>query len=116
MMLRVSGQVSGEHADLSLVTGHGMDDGGVPYGRSLIAFVEAVMGDDDGVLANRRQQLAEAIGGEALVDATAVIAMFNYLDRVADATGIPLDEMLESTTKDIRSSLGIDEWKTAKSR
>ena len=115
MMLRVSGQISGEDADLSLVTGQGVDDGGIPYGRSLIAFVEAVMGDDDEMLANQRQQLAEAIGGTALVDAIAVIAMFNYLDRVADATGIPLDEMLESITKDIRSSLGIDEWKAAKS-
>lgn len=116
MMLRVSGQISGEDADLSLVTGQGVDDGGIPYGRSLIAFVEAVMGDNDEVLVNRRQQLAEEIGGEGLVDAAAVIAMFNYVDRVADATGIPLDEILESTTKDIRSSLGIDEWRAEKSR
>jgi len=73
------------------------------------------MGDDNGVLANWRQQLAEEIGGEGLVDAAAVIAMFNYADRVADATGIPLDEMLDSTTREIRSHLGIDNFKLAKS-
>lgn len=96
--------------------GHGLGDGGVAHGQSLVAFVEAVMGDDDGVLANRREQLAEEIGSEGLVDAIAVIAMFNYVDRVADATGIPLDEMLDSTTEELRSELGIDNFKSEKSR
>ena len=112
----MSGQVSGDDVDPSLVMGHGLGDGGVAHGQSLVAFVEAVMGDDDGVLANRREQLAEEIGSEGLVDAIAVIAMFNYVDRVADATGIPLDEMLDSTTEELRSELGIDDFKSAKSR
>lgn len=113
MLLRVSGQVSGEDVDLSLVTGQGLGDGGVAHGQSLVAFVEAVMGDDDAVLASRRAQLAKEIGDEGLVDTAAVIAIFNYYDRVADATGIPLDQMLDSPTEGLRSELGIDGFKSA---
>ena len=116
MLLRVSSQVSGEDVDLSLVTGHGSGDGGIVHGRSLVAFTEALMGDDEKALANRRKQLAEEIGDEGLVDAVAVVAIFNYYDRVADATGIPLDEMLDSTTEEIRSSLGINDFKSAKTQ
>lgn len=115
MLLSVSGQVSGDDVDLSLVTGHALGDGGVVHGQSLVAFAEAVMGDDDGVLANRREQLVEEIGGEGLVDAAAVIAIFNSIDRIADATGISLDEMLDSMSGGIRSELGIDNFKKAKS-
>lgn len=32
------------------------------------------------------------MGGPAVVDASAVIAMFNIMDRIADTTGIPIDE------------------------
>jgi len=36
-------------------------------------------------------RLTEALGTDALVDAAAVVANFNAIDRIADATGIPID-------------------------
>jgi hypothetical protein len=52
--------------------------------------------------------LKQALGIKGLVDAAAVVGFFNAIDRVADATGIPLDpERLESTA-DFRAELCID--------
>jgi alkylhydroperoxidase family enzyme len=74
----------------------------------LVEFAEAVIGGDDDWLARARSRLSERFGAEGLVDAAAVIGFFNAIDRVADATGIPLDpERLESTA-DFRAELGID--------
>jgi len=41
------------------------------------------------------------------VDACALIAAFNVVDRVADATGIPLDPMLYAGSGDVREELGL---------
>jgi hypothetical protein len=42
-----------------------------------------------------------------MVDASAVAAMFNAIDRVADSTGCPIDEDRLEPTADFRESLGI---------
>jgi hypothetical protein len=74
----------------------------------LVEFAEAVVGDDDDRLTRARAALTERLGANGLVDAAAVVGFFNAIDRVADATGIPLDaERLESTA-DFRAQLGID--------
>ncbi len=67
-----------------------------------------MVGDDDDRLAPTRAELSERLGAKGLVDAAAVVGFFNAIDRVADATGIPLDpERLESTA-DFRAELGLD--------
>jgi hypothetical protein len=67
-----------------------------------------VVGGDNERLAQARAGLSERLGPERLVDAAAVVGFFNAIDRVADASGIPLDpERLESTA-DFRAELGID--------
>lgn len=48
------------------------------------------------------------MGEEALVDAAAVCALFNAIDRVADATGIPLEPDKAADTAEMRRNLGID--------
>ena len=48
------------------------------------------------------------MGGEALSDAAAVAALFNAIDRVADATGIPLEDDKAAMTETMRAQLGID--------
>ena len=74
----------------------------------LVEFAEAAVGGDDDRLAQARARLSERLGVKGLVDAAAVVGFFNAIDRVADATGIPLDpERLESTA-DFRAELGID--------
>ena len=52
--------------------------------------------------------------GEALVDACGVAATFNAIDRVADSTGIPIDEARLEPTAD-PGSLGINAFPSGKS-
>ena len=81
---------------------------GVPAVDRLVAFAEAVIGSDPQALADAREQLGSALGEAALVDAAATVALFNAIDRVADATGIPLESDKAADTFDFRRDLGID--------
>lgn len=83
-------------------------DGSIPHGGLLVEFAEAVLGSDDKRLARARMRLTEALGTDALVDAAAVVANFNAIDRIADATGIPIDAERVELTADLRAELGID--------
>lgn len=71
-------------------------------------FAEAVLGGDEASLARARMRLTEALGTDALVDAAAVVANFNAIDRIADATGIPIDAERVELTADLRAELGIN--------
>jgi len=105
--------MSDNEYDLSAVIENGVGDSGVAYGETLLRFVEAVMGDEEDALRHSRQELLEKLGSEELVDSAAVIATFNKMDRIADSTGIPLDGMLDVTTIDIRSEIGLDRFPSA---
>jgi len=47
------------------------------------------------------------------VDAAAVGATFNMMDRIADSTGIPLDGPLDVMTVDMRTEMGLDQLPSA---
>lgn len=94
--------------DLSAVTGAVQSDGGVPHGRLLIVFAEVVLGEDEEALARARAALSQVIGPAGLADAAAVIGLFNAIDRVADATGIPLEAEKAEASADFRAALGVD--------
>ena len=82
--------------------------GGIPSGELLVEFAEAVVGGDDERLARARAGLSANLGAAGLVDAAAVVGFFNAIDRVADATGIPLDPERLDGTADFRAELGLD--------
>jgi hypothetical protein len=82
----------------------------VPHGRALIEFADAVLGDDDTVLAQARQAVLAALGPAELADAAAVVGLFNAIDRVADATGIPLEPEKAAASADFRTALGLDRF------
>jgi hypothetical protein len=79
----------------------------------LLAFADAVI-VDVGTLDSARAALVARAGDEAMIDASAVIAGFDAITRVADGTGIPLEQPKAEATADWRSSLGIDAFWTAK--
>ena len=86
----------------------------VPQGHLLIGFAEAVAGGDEGRLARARAALLAAMGAAAVVDAAGVVGFFNAIDRVADATGTPLDAKTLADTESLRRALGIDRFAAAK--
>lgn len=92
--------------------GQGEGDGGVPHGDLLVRFAEAVLDPDDAALSAVRAEVSEAMGDPALVDTAAVAALFNAIDRIADATGIPLEPWKAEQTADFRAALGINQFES----
>ena len=88
-------------------------DSGVAHGRMLLEFAEAVLGGDDAALSRARAELMTALGPRGLVDAAAVVGLFNAIDRVADATGIPLEAEKAAASADFRAALGLDRFAVA---
>ena len=71
------------------------------------------MADDDGALKRERETLLDALGPAAFVDACGVVGAFNVVDRIADATGIPLDGPLQDMSVDVRQELGLARFAAA---
>jgi len=106
-LLRESSRAKGESYDLSLLTGT-KGDGNIPHGALLVVFAEAVLGNDDWRLQEVQAAIRDQIGDAAFVDAAAIVATFNAIDRVADATGIPIEDSKAASTADVRAALGIN--------
>ena len=92
----------------------GTGDGGISHGQALMAFAEATLGDGNRALGDARRSLLEVLGPTALVDAAAVVGLFNAIDRVADATGTPLEVWKAEASSDFRSAIGIDDFMSRK--
>jgi hypothetical protein len=110
LLLRASGVTHNRDYDLNSVTGAVRGDGGVLHGRLLVEFAEAVLGEDEAALTRARIALSEAIGPAGLADAAGVVGLFNAIDRVADATGIPLEAEKAAASADFRAALGVDRF------
>jgi len=87
---------------------------GVPHATEYVAFADAAISAEAGSLILTRASLIKAVGVEAMIDAAAVIAGFDGITRIADATGIPLEPPKAEQTVDLRASLHIDEFASAK--
>ncbi len=85
-------------------------DSGVLGGRILTAFVAAVMARDGEV---PRREVRDAVGDAGFVDACGVLANFNMMTRIADATGIPIDDGMNMATTEMRQRLGIESFASA---
>lgn len=96
-----------------MVEGRRQGDGGVLHGAQLLAFTDAVMRADPGGVRRERAKLRARIGDEAFVEVCAVIGFFNIVDRVADATGIPLDEPLLFMSAEVRAELDLARFASA---
>lgn len=82
---------------------------GIPQGRELLRFATAAQRQSSD-LPTARQAVVDALGDEGLIEAAATVAVFNGLVRVADGTGIQLDDGLESVSAKDRSALGLDRY------
>ncbi len=113
MLLRVSGQMTGADVDMAAVNGHVSDQAGIAHAAELVAFTEAVMGTDEAALETTRGALRAVLSPEAFVDACAVIGAFNVVDRIADSTGIPLDEPMVAMTEEVRADLDLARFRSS---
>lgn len=87
---------------------------GVPGAGVLLPFADAALSFDPARIAAARAAVGAALGEAAVVDAAAVIAGFNGITRIADATGIPLEDAKAERTEDWRHAIGIDAFRAAK--
>ena len=112
-MLRVSSETAGLEANLDSVVEGEQVDSKLPGGDALLQFAEVALGDDAEAIGAARQRVSAALGEAATVDAAGVIANFQRMVRIADATGIPLDEPMAVMSQQIRKKLGIDDYSSA---
>ncbi|MCY4190053.1 MAG: alkylhydroperoxidase-related (seleno)protein, partial [Rhodospirillaceae bacterium] len=63
-----------------------------------------------------REALQREIGDAALVDAAGVLAIYDAVVKIADATGIPLEEAKAEMSADFRDDLGINDYPSAAGR
>jgi hypothetical protein len=114
MMLRASTQDDiGDNLNLHAVIDGANTDSGVPHSSELINFVDgALTGTPD--LATARSKLVEAAGAEVTADAAAVIGNFQRMTRIADSTGIPVEEATAAMTTDLRNDLRLNDFVTAR--
>src|SRR5437773_2236490 len=106
MALRASTKRSGGDADITAITRAQASDGGVEHGALLIELVDAVV-DGRADPAPARRRLVAAAGPGLLVEAAAVLAMFHLNDRVADAIGAPLDDLMIDYRRKLGEKMGI---------
>ena len=93
-----------------------MGDCDIPGGALLIDFAEAILGGDEARLARTRAAIVAAMGAAALVDAAGIAGLFNAIDRVADATGTPLEEGKAADTASLRDAIGINKFDAIRAR
>jgi hypothetical protein len=107
MMLRASSKKTGGDADITAITREQASDGGVEHGALLIELVDTVI-DEAADPAPPRRRLVAAAGPGLLVEAAAVLGMFHLNDRVADAMGAPLDELMVDYRRKLGARMGLD--------
>ena len=112
MLLRASGQPDQKDYDLNSVTDDHADSG-VDFGHWLRSLTEATIQNRWDDLAPIRDRADVAMGTQSMVDTLVVASGFNGITRVADATGIPLDENTQQMTIDMRESTGIERFNYA---
>ena len=73
-----------------------------------------MVGEDNAALAQARHAVMHILGPAAMVDAAGVAANFERMVRIADATGIPLDDRMATLTKEVREALHLERFAASK--
>lgn len=105
-MLRWSAQETGRTVELAGIIDPAVDSG-LLGGRELITLAQQVRlaGPDRRAL----DRVAEVLGLPAAVDAAAVAANFQVMNRVVDATGLPIGKRRRDDNAALISTLRLDQ-------
>ena len=71
------------------------------------------MGEDEEALGRARKALRAVLSSAAFVDTCATIGAFNVVDRIADSTGIPLDDSMLAMSAQVRVELDLARFGSA---
>ena len=113
MMLRASSSANDLEVDLSQVRGDASENDAVPHAPALSALVDASINDLDALPA-ARSALVEATDTATMLDASAVVANFEMMTRIADGTGTrhPSDRL--DSMSDISTALDLNQFVSAR--
>ena len=106
-MLRASTEATSTPLDARAITDPAVDPG-IPAGTALLAFTDAAL--IGGPLEAARANLLEAVGPTGLVDTAGVIGNFEMMNRIANATGMPVGKGTLKRTAAWRTVLGLDRF------
>ena len=85
---------------------------GLPHGAELLALTDAVVLRQFDRLDACREAVREVLGAAGLADAAATIGSYNAIVKVADATGIELEDATSKLIEDVRDDFGLYDTKT----
>lgn len=77
-------------------------------------LVAAVVGDDAARAGAARALVVDRFGTEWLIDASAVVANFEMMTRLADATGARLPPEQIDAAAQLRAEMGLDAFPSAR--
>ena len=103
--------MAGTEVDVAAVRSAVPAGSGVEHGADLLAFTDAVMRGEAATA--ERARLRAVLSPDAFVDVAAVIGSFNVVDRIADATGIPLDDVMIAMSAEVRRQLDLGAFASA---
>ena len=106
-MLRASAAATHEPLDARALMDSDIDPL-VAGGAALIRFVTALLTAGDIEQEVTRAAVGAALGPGGLVDAAAVFGNFEMMNRIADATGMPVPRHRMASTGDWQEEIGID--------
>jgi hypothetical protein len=114
LLLRASSEIEGAPADVKAVRDDAAADASnVPHAGVLLAWADATSRGDAREIVAARDRVVSAAGAAAAVDAAAIMANFERMTRIADATGIPLDGPMNALSADIQETLGLRTFRSA---
>jgi hypothetical protein len=105
-MLSWSSEETNTPFELLAVTDRSVDPL-VPGGKTLLAFVDAVVNRVTPEIAEAGAALTNELGRDALVNAASVIGNFEMMNRVADGTGMPVGQGTRRRRADLIERLGL---------
>ena len=112
MFLRESGRATNLKINLEALITPTIEIG-VPGGKEILNFAEALIGTDRSKLDKTRINLADTIGPAAVSAAAAIAANFSKNDRIANGCGIPTEPKMLKASKDIRKDLRLNDFRSA---
>ena len=83
---------------------------GIPGGTEILQFVDAVLEVGDRSADEARADLVEALDEPSLLDAASVFGNFEMMNRVAEASGIPIAQQSIDRNADLIEQLGISSF------